>query len=353
MVSKQGRQEAPIDPAGGPLARFAIELRQLREECGSPAYRELATWSAKVGSAYSDTTFSIAARGQTRPSLPVVLAYVQACLAYAKADEQRIAQELAVWASRWEALEEEPAAAGPAELPEQSPDTPQPHPDPDPGPDPDPDTIPSDDEPLVRRRAAFRPRLRSRQGALVVLGSIAVLAGLGFGARYIAAPGSAAAEPQASGTPVPPAALPAEAPPAASPRNPTTGENSRCARLRHVGGVAWSPCTRADSTTLDFAVWLSNPGTKPVTVKIKLFYVQAGTAHACPGRWGAGVQVQVAPGEMTTPKAACSMDKLPATAFQTKAWVITPNAASWGYREMSQTVHVQADGTSAIWADEA
>ncbi|MFD4370097.1 hypothetical protein [Streptomyces sp. NPDC058486] len=347
MVSKQGRQEAPIDPAGGPLARFAIELRRLRKECGSPTYRELATWSAKVGSAYSDTTFSIAARGQTRPSLPVVLAYVQACLAYAKADEQRITQELAAWTSRWEALEEGPAAAHPAEQPEQSPDQ---------NPDisqPRPDTIPPDDEPLVRSQAALGPRLRSRQGVLVTLGSLAVLAGIGFGARYIAAPGSASAEPRASGTQAPPAALPAAAPPAASPQNPTTGENSRCARLRHVAGVAWSPCTRADRSTLDFAVWLSNPGTKPVTVKIKLFYVQAGTAHACPGRWGAGVEVQVAPGKMTTPEAACSIDKLPATAFQTKAWVITPNDTSWGYREMSQTIHVQTDGTTALWADEA
>ncbi|MFE1877735.1 hypothetical protein ACFW9N_44040 [Streptomyces sp. NPDC059496] len=132
------------------------------------------------------------------------------------------------------------------------------------------------------------------------------------------------------------------------------GDNSRCARLRYVNGLAWSPCTQADSQKLDFAVWLSNTGTKPVTVKIKLAYVQAGTAYACSGQWGNGVQIEIAPGAtMTSPEKMCAADKLPATAFQAKAWVIAPDDASWGYREMSQTVHIQADGVTAIWADEA
>ncbi|AXI91224.1 hypothetical protein SAM9427_36210 (plasmid) [Streptomyces sp. ETH9427] len=66
------------------------------------------------------------------------------------------------------------------------------------------------------------------------------------------------------------------------------------------------------------------------------------------------MQVEVPPGEtVTSPPTACTMAKLPATAFQAKAWVITPIDRSWGYREMSQTVHIQSDGVKAIWADEA
>ncbi|MFJ9576142.1 hypothetical protein ACIRQF_07060 [Streptomyces sp. NPDC101191] len=346
MVSKQGRQEARIDPAEGPLAVFAIELRQLRKECGSPAYRELATWSAKVGSAYSDTTFSIAARGQTQPSLPVVLAYVQACLTYAKADEQRITRELAAWTSRWEALEEALAPAPPAGCDETG-DRPQlPQAGLPPG-----EADVSGGQP-VRRPVAHH--VRGRRGVMAILGGVAVLAGLGFGVRYIGAPGSATAESGPQAGPSEEASLPAAAPPAAPSPTPGIGDNSRCARLRYVSGLAWSPCTQVDTKKLDFAVWLSNPGKKPVIVKIKMAYVQAGTAYACPGRWGTGVQVEIAPGAtMTSPEKVCAADKLPATAFQAKAWVIAPDEASWGYREMSQTVHVQADGVTAVWADEA
>ncbi|MFE5594199.1 hypothetical protein [Streptomyces sp. NPDC056549] len=132
------------------------------------------------------------------------------------------------------------------------------------------------------------------------------------------------------------------------------GDSSRCGRLRYVNGLAWSPCTQVGTKKLDFAVWLSNTGKKPVTVKIKVAYVQAGTAHDCPGQWGTGVQVEIAPGAtMTSPEKVCAEDKLAATAFQAKAWVSAPGEVSWGYREMSQTVHIQADGVTAVWADEA
>ncbi|WP_316527945.1 helix-turn-helix domain-containing protein [Kitasatospora brasiliensis] len=69
-----GRQEIPLDPAGGPVQRFAVELRELRRDAGDVTYRVMA---GRTG--YSVATLSRAAGGQQLPSLPVALAYVQAC----------------------------------------------------------------------------------------------------------------------------------------------------------------------------------------------------------------------------------------------------------------------------------
>lgn len=344
MVSNQGRQEGDINPADGPVAEFAIALRRLREQCGRPTYRQLATLSAKVGSPYSDTTFSTAARGHTAPSRAVVMAYVRACLAYAKADEQKIAGAVEEWDTRWKALE---AKLAPAQTSQPSVATASA------APEPDRPSTPTADAPEPGQTAARPQRpleptarrfLHRRKPVLMLLAGIVVIGGLGFGARYIAPSGSAAAD----------AVTKAAAPPEASPSAAGLGGNTRCARLRYVNGLAWSPCTRVDGTKLVFAVQLSNTGDTPVTVKAKLAYVRAGVAYGCPGTWGTGVQVEVPPGEtMTSPLTECAVAKLPATAFQAKAWVISPTDPSWGYREMSQTVHIQPDGVKAIWADEA
>ncbi|WP_413755107.1 hypothetical protein [Streptomyces sp. MMBL 11-3] len=69
-----GRRERPLDPAAGPVARFAYELRKLRQEAGGPTYREMAARSS-----YSAATLAQAAAGGRLPSLPVTLAYVAAC----------------------------------------------------------------------------------------------------------------------------------------------------------------------------------------------------------------------------------------------------------------------------------
>ncbi len=69
-----GRPESPINPADGPLQRFAHDLRVLRRTAGSPSYRALASRAN-----YSGTSLSEAARGLTLPSLEVTLAYVGAC----------------------------------------------------------------------------------------------------------------------------------------------------------------------------------------------------------------------------------------------------------------------------------
>ncbi|MEV4312632.1 helix-turn-helix domain-containing protein [Actinocrispum sp. NPDC049592] len=67
-------RERPLDSDGGPLAEFAAALRQLRDQAGSPPYRELGRRAH-----YSAGTLSEAASGRKLPTLAVTLAYVQAC----------------------------------------------------------------------------------------------------------------------------------------------------------------------------------------------------------------------------------------------------------------------------------
>ncbi|MEU6393954.1 DNA-binding protein [Streptomyces sp. NPDC046939] len=79
-----GRRESPVDPAAGPVQRFAYELRKLRQEAGGVTYRELARRAH-----YSATALSQAAAGEQLPSLPVTLAYVRACGGDEEAWERR------------------------------------------------------------------------------------------------------------------------------------------------------------------------------------------------------------------------------------------------------------------------
>jgi hypothetical protein len=69
-----GRPEKPVDVSGGLTAQFAGELRRLREDAGSPTYRDMAHCAL-----YSPSVLSSAASGQRLPTLPVTLAYVRAC----------------------------------------------------------------------------------------------------------------------------------------------------------------------------------------------------------------------------------------------------------------------------------
>ncbi|MFD8396155.1 helix-turn-helix domain-containing protein [Streptomyces sp. NPDC059680] len=88
-----GRRERELDPAGGPVQRFAFELRKLRQEAGSLTYRAMAQRTL-----YSAATLSRAAAGELLPSLEVTLAYAHACGADAVTWEQRwraASQELA------------------------------------------------------------------------------------------------------------------------------------------------------------------------------------------------------------------------------------------------------------------
>jgi transcriptional regulator with XRE-family HTH domain len=66
------RPEKPINPAW-PLAFFAGGLRELRNKRGI-TYREMARLTH-----YGITTLSMAANGQSLPTLEVTLAYVSVC----------------------------------------------------------------------------------------------------------------------------------------------------------------------------------------------------------------------------------------------------------------------------------
>ncbi|MFI7538805.1 hypothetical protein [Streptosporangium sp. NPDC049376] len=68
------------------MAAFAVELRKLREEAGGPTYRAMAARAY-----FSAATLAQAAAGDRLPTLPVTLAYVEAC----GGDAQE-------WRARWE-----------------------------------------------------------------------------------------------------------------------------------------------------------------------------------------------------------------------------------------------------------
>lgn len=89
-----GRHEVPVDPAAGPVQRFAFELRKLRAEADGITYRALAQRAY-----YSATTLAQAAGGERLPTLPVALAYAEAC-----------GGDPAAWEARWREAVEESAA---------------------------------------------------------------------------------------------------------------------------------------------------------------------------------------------------------------------------------------------------
>jgi len=69
-----GRPERPVDPSRGSVATFARDLRKLREQAGSPTYRDMARRAL-----FSPSVLSSAASGHRLPTLPVTLAFVAAC----------------------------------------------------------------------------------------------------------------------------------------------------------------------------------------------------------------------------------------------------------------------------------
>ncbi|MFC3499768.1 helix-turn-helix domain-containing protein [Micromonospora krabiensis] len=94
-----GRRETPLDPKAGPVHRLAWQLRQLREQAGSPSYRVLARRAH-----YSASTLAEAAKGERLPSLEVTLAYAEAC-----------GGDAGEWRARWSATAKA-MAASPAPL---------------------------------------------------------------------------------------------------------------------------------------------------------------------------------------------------------------------------------------------
>ncbi|MEH0416137.1 nSTAND1 domain-containing NTPase [Streptomyces sp. B21-083] len=88
-----------MDPAEGPVARFAFELRKLRQEAGGLTYRQMAARTS-----FSAGTLAQAAAGGSLPSLPVALAYVSAC-----------GGRLEDWQRRWHQAREQDLAEPPGD----------------------------------------------------------------------------------------------------------------------------------------------------------------------------------------------------------------------------------------------
>src|SRR5262245_21303795 len=101
-----GRPERVLEPDGSHLTDFAIALRQLRRNAGSPGYRELARITH-----YSPSTLSSAASGRSLPTLEITLALVDAC--GGNRDD---------WARRWHEIAETQQKTPPP--PEPDPSTP-------------------------------------------------------------------------------------------------------------------------------------------------------------------------------------------------------------------------------------
>lgn len=82
------RKERPLDQGDDRLLEFAADLRELRERCGRPPYRELGRRAHFSAAALCD-----AAGGRRLPSLAVTKAYVRAC-----------GGPVADWERRWHRL---------------------------------------------------------------------------------------------------------------------------------------------------------------------------------------------------------------------------------------------------------
>ncbi|MGW0712194.1 nSTAND1 domain-containing NTPase [Streptomyces sp. NPDC002643] len=101
------RGERPLNAEGGPVVEFAARLRRLREQAGSPTYRDLARRAH-----YSIASLSGAAAGRQLPTLAVTLAYVRAC----GGDEH-------AWEAMWHKAAAECAAEHTETTPERKTDT--------------------------------------------------------------------------------------------------------------------------------------------------------------------------------------------------------------------------------------
>jgi hypothetical protein len=85
------RPEREIHPSNGPVARFALELRQLRTQAGEPTYLKMARLTGR-----SRTALAEAAGGDHLATWETVHAYVKAC-----------GGDLGAWRRRWQEVRDE------------------------------------------------------------------------------------------------------------------------------------------------------------------------------------------------------------------------------------------------------
>ncbi|MGW4759954.1 hypothetical protein [Streptomyces chartreusis] len=358
MVSRQGRRERPIDPEGGPVQAFAWRLRQLRKDCGNPTYKEMKRYAQ-----YSPSALSSAASGQTPPSLEVTLAYVRACLMYAKAKSDRLDAAIKAWTALRQGLEAElnptPAPDHDAREADTSASSPSPGsmeaidsaPEADtPTASPSPDIAASTGEnhaqssqsaPTFRR---FKVRSRRGRQALAILVALIVL-GLGVRiATNLARPGSAEAGSGSASSPPQDDHAETTASEAPGLEKGTLGEDSRCsAPFPGPKAVVWRVCARVEKGRVSFALKITNRGPAAATVKARLEYVQATKFNACPKAPSAH-PLDVPAGEtvVTDPEeCAVSREEVP-FAYQGVGWVLAQGANAGSYK-LSPTANVYPD----------
>ncbi|WBP91406.1 hypothetical protein [Kitasatospora cathayae] len=352
MASRQGRQERPIDPEGGPLAAFATALRALREECGSPTYRQLATYSKRTGTKnYSDTTFSNAARGDSQPSREVTRAFVLSCHLYAKSDRARAEAAVAEWDARWQELE---AALNP---PADQPTT-----DASRDPADAPATQEHDEPPHFLHAHPHRRWIPAGRKGRLLLGAAALVVATGVLApiiRNTAAPGSAAADvlpppestagirtdASSNGTSTPQPAAASEQP--GLEKGPL-GEDSRCsAPIQGPEMVTWRVCARVEAEWVSFALKITNRGSRPMELKTRLQYARESAFHRCQGDPGPRQLTVLAGQTIVTDTKECAVAREDRPwAYQGVGWVVPADATDGTYK-LAPTAHVYPD--RVIW----
>ncbi|MEE1768781.1 hypothetical protein PUR34_11565 [Streptomyces sp. JV185] len=359
MVSRQGRRERPIDPEDGPVEAFAWRLRQLRKECGNPTYKEMKRYAQ-----YSPSALSSAASGQTPPSLEVTLAYVRACLMYAKAKTDRLDAAINEWTAIRQGLEAElnpipapdhdsareadtsasPPSHGSVEATGSAPeaDTPTSSPSADIA-APTGENHPQSSQSAPASR---RFKVRSRRGRLA-LAILVVLIMLGLGVRIatnLARPGSAEAGSGSESSPPQDGHAETNTSEAPGLEKGTLGEDSRCsAPFPGPELVVWRVCARVEKDRVSFALKITNQGLAAATIKTRLEYVQATKFHPCPKAPSAR-PLDVPAGEtvITDPEeCAVSREEVP-FAYQGVGWVLAQDANASSYK-LSPTANVHPD----------
>ncbi|MFF2009277.1 hypothetical protein ACFVWY_09410 [Streptomyces sp. NPDC058195] len=349
MANRQGRKERPVDPDDGPVERFACGLRELRTACGNPTYKEMGRLAP-----YSSSALSGAASGQAPPSPEITLAYVSACLRYAKSSGDRMTAAVEEWTLRRRELEAA-LAPPPDPVPDsgtaRGTDPPVPsgrtsssRPGGVPGeeraraspPSPAP---PADGGPGRDSRGAPAPRRsRGRQG-LAMAGLLAMLGLAVWTGKNLARPVAAEAGADRGGSPGGSSFARTGDEQADQAQIDALGPQSRCGPARSTtAGVLLRTCLRVEDERVLFALKITNPGPEAVDVTTKLSYVRAGQYHACQKADGLWRGTVPAHDSQVTDPADCVADRTQA-AYQADGLLALGDTQDWAVHQLSPNAH--------------
>lgn len=270
MTGRPGRREAAIDPEDGPLAKFAYELRILRQDCGGPSFQELSRQSRQLGEPFSTSTMRNAVSGSVLPTAEVTAAFVRACLRHARQNRHLLADpavpdhDVDELVDRWcrrrnelarPAPAEEPAGAGASPTAADVPAAP-----------PEGSTAPAEDP---NPPGPARLPGRRRWVAVVMTATVAVLGGVAAAAGFL---------------------VPAEEePPLAKPivaktATPVPAEQiaQQCRGAWERGPVKVDPCISTSPEGVRISVRVASVAAAP-EVAVHLWLRDATTAQRVPG----------------------------------------------------------------------